>query len=90
MYAVGDEFEGSLNGRNIVTLAYDRQGNALWSDTYLPNNDSTDYGWALDLGPRGAIYVVGQADRDPTSDVEYGFALIKYGPILSDLFEAVR
>ena len=29
-------------------------------------------------------------DRDPTRDVEYGYGLIKYGPVLSDLFEALR
>jgi uncharacterized delta-60 repeat protein len=68
---------GSLHKTDIVTLAYDVDGNLKWAHTFNGPGSSYDYGNVIAVDREGSIYVAGSSVRS------VGFAdfvVIKYVP----------
>ncbi len=61
----GTIITGSNNGREWITIRYDRNGKLLWT-AHLPGlfGGAFSFGWSLTLGDRDEVYVDGQLDSE--------------------------
>lgn len=77
IYVTGDSRTGSsLNTQDIVTVAYNDEGNELWVARYDGPESQREIAWDIGLSPDGErVYVTGRTDMQDSS---YDYATIAY------------
>ncbi len=73
-YVTGFCDEGT-NGRDIVVIKYDENGDTLWARSYNGTANSDDAGFGICVDASGSVYVVGSAMN---TGKYYDLTLLKY------------
>jgi hypothetical protein len=68
---VGLCFEIINTGTNVVTIKYDPNGNALWSQRYSDRLTSADYATGIAVDPSGNVYVAAQITNATSVAISY-------------------
>jgi hypothetical protein len=63
---------------NIVTLAYNSEGNLLWENEYQGPSASIDIGTGICSDQEGNVYAIGTSEKMVSGQPETDYAVIKY------------